>query len=375
MPHQHHHLSAKEAYFEQSQRALRDGSVAAHGQPVGYQQVPVTRTRIISDPVWQWFDEIASGDEAHDDNVRVGTWLYAPHKQPLLPGDLLASNVGGLVEVRISGRELGAYRETSDARAQLGWTLGWRARHQGVRVDVADKPLSAESAAKVLADAEVRLALTNRKLWGSEVYTDDSDVLAMCIHSGWIEYPSTASGEARKEHDDIQMYNPPDVKVTLRIAPRLVDYKESFGGGLWSRNWYGRHDGVSLIVENVELQQGGDYAGRLPGHRGTKQGVKISAKLQAKRAALSQLDELMQQDGNNNGKDPKDAEIAPLTALLDSRKQSVFPLSAVRRGGEEQTGGKGNGPVKAATCAPASSSLFWWNSQDILANLTIFQKA
>ena len=32
-------------------------------------------------------------------------------------------------------------------------------------------------------------SLEHRKLWGTDVYTDDSDVLAMCVHAGWIEAP------------------------------------------------------------------------------------------------------------------------------------------------------------------------------------------
>lgn len=229
--------------------------------------------RIISDSVWAWFDEFDSLSSAsHGDDPRpaayLGSWLYEPWKQPLLPAGVLAGNVAALLEVRISGKMLGLYRERSDPAAPSGWTLGWRARQAGVRVDIQDGvPLGEESIRKQKQQNAgspsfwKQGGLGERKVWGSEVYTDDSDVLAMCVHSGWIEGPakvqlgSALSNDRPSGTEENLLYSPPDLRVTLRVAPRLVGYRESCGGGFWSRNWLGMHDGVSLLVERVDLEK------------------------------------------------------------------------------------------------------------------------
>ena len=128
-------------------------------------------------------------------------------------------------------------------------------------------------------------SLARRKLWGTDVYTDDSDVLAMCVHAGWIEAPRIPnvpewlggggmSGVSRAWADLSQRQEqavggaPPrpaavaqgrssltcDLSVTLRIAPKLILYKGCHRGGIQSRSWGNTHDGVSLVVESVELR-------------------------------------------------------------------------------------------------------------------------
>lgn len=126
-------------------------------------------------------------------------------------------------------------------------------------------------------------SLVRRKLWGTDVYTDDSDVLAMCVHAGWIEAPhipdvpewlggggaptvsqAWAKLAARQERalGTPHRVPPPekggaltcDLSVTLRIAPKLILYKGSPRGGIQSRSWGNTHDGVSVVVESVELR-------------------------------------------------------------------------------------------------------------------------
>ena len=129
-------------------------------------------------------------------------------------------------------------------------------------------------------------SLARRKLWGTDVYTDDSDVLAMCVHAGWIEAPhiphvpewlggggTSAVSKAWAQLTDRQeraMGHAPraaspstsphgtpltcDLSVTLRIAPKLILYKGCHRGGIKSRSWGNTHDGVSLVVESVELR-------------------------------------------------------------------------------------------------------------------------
>ncbi|WFD44404.1 hypothetical protein MPSI1_003072 [Malassezia psittaci] len=136
-------------------------------------------------------------------------------------------------------------------------------------------------------------SLSQRKLWGTDVYTDDSDVLAMCVHAGWIEAPhipqvpewlggggTSAVSKAwnqlcqREEHafgiernasqhsetrQESQLTC--DLSVTLRIAPKLILYKGCHRGGIKSRSWGNSHDGASLVVESVELRPSGYATG------------------------------------------------------------------------------------------------------------------
>lgn len=143
----------------------------------------IHRHRIISDGVWQWLDEFQreQGDAmAHF----AGSFVYEAWRQPLLPMHMLSANVGALLEVRVPGREMGLYREASDRSSAEGWSLGWRARQQGCKVDVDSKPIEAKDVGSPSTDFWSHRGLAERKLWGSEVYTDDSDILAMCVHGG-----------------------------------------------------------------------------------------------------------------------------------------------------------------------------------------------
>lgn len=126
--------------------------------------------------------------------------------------------------------------------------------------------------------------LDQRKLWGTDVYTDDSDVLAMCVHAGWIEAPhipgvpewlsggggrrvakawvALSERQAEQAPRDTAALPPVhiapdtvcDLSVMLRIAPKLILYKGCHRGGVQSRSWGNTHDGVSLVVESVELR-------------------------------------------------------------------------------------------------------------------------
>lgn len=111
-----------------------------------------------------------------------------------------------------------------------------------------------------------------RALWGTGVYTDDSDPVAAAIHSGffrgaWGEdvdesmldleikdthhhAPQPAEGET-----DRRPPVPPsdkDLHVTLLILPKLERYESSVLFGIKSRGWDGTHDGLSFKVLRVD---------------------------------------------------------------------------------------------------------------------------
>jgi len=333
------------------------------------------------------------------DNVLPGIELG-----PVSPTAKLSSSVAkeGRKATTPSGNSASGASATIGPNENKGrWTLGWRGReHEKLRAQIAleegntkeehnrhkrRKPLSAvvlqEAAPEIKNEASEEqvhqgrkraeeaieaawafwsaASLRERKCWGTDVYTDDSDVLAMCIHAGWIEPPSLdldqeriaesaayeeghsrfrrgpglpgwvpsgkamwawkamsatdptdtgaePSGDAvmtdstsRPESDAIKPLSriasstqqvslrqaeprPPDLSVMLRIAPRLIAYRGCLRAGFKSRCWGNTHDGVSLVVESVELKEPG-YA-TAKGRRATKVRLKEMATL--RRAVL-----------------------------------------------------------------------------------------
>lgn len=123
-----------------------------------------------------------------------------------------------------------------------------------------------------------------RALWGTGIYTDDSDPVAAAIHSGYIR------GEWGQDVDismlDLEIKEgyhhapqppaggptgkpaippvPPankDLHITLLILPRLERYESSLMFGVKSRNWEGTHDGMSFKVERIEWVDEGSTRG------------------------------------------------------------------------------------------------------------------
>lgn len=117
-----------------------------------------------------------------------------------------------------------------------------------------------------------------RALWGTGVYTDDSDPVAAAIHSGFIRgawgedvdvdlldleirdtyqhAPKTAQDVGAEDGERPRVPpvppNDKDLHITLLILPRLERYDSSVLFGLKSRAWEGSHDGMSFKVQRVE---------------------------------------------------------------------------------------------------------------------------
>ena len=159
-----------------------------------------------------------------------------------------------------------------------------------------------------------------RKIWGTDVYTDDSDPIVAAIHSGWIrgawsaevdvsileldnidpqdetnpqeqEIKATPNGtkgvdlnggqsaqsESKKEsanglHDLADLHTltlpppggpitPPanrDAHITLLMLPPLEKYAASNFYGVRSRKWGVNHDGMSFKIEKIEFVDEGE---------------------------------------------------------------------------------------------------------------------
>ncbi|KAK4445184.1 protein split ends [Podospora aff. communis PSN243] len=157
--------------------------------------------------------------------------------------------------------------------------------------------------------AAAREEITSRRaLWGTDVYTDDSDVIAACIHAGWIrgEWPEEVDVEllgldegfvvsdakdvkARQQaaHNGPEniLTEPPatgpmavpenrDLHVTLLILPTLEKYASTTRFGIKSREFGGSdnlgkrttHDGLSFMITELRwVTNGGASQNRLRG--------------------------------------------------------------------------------------------------------------
>ncbi|RAH79529.1 Rxt3-domain-containing protein [Aspergillus japonicus CBS 114.51] len=117
-----------------------------------------------------------------------------------------------------------------------------------------------------------------RALWGTGVYTDDSDPVAAAIHSGFIRgawseevdvdlldleirdtyqhAPQTAQDIGLEEGERPRVPPVPpsdkDLHITILILPRLERYESSVLFGLRSRAWEGSHDGMSYKILRTE---------------------------------------------------------------------------------------------------------------------------
>lgn len=142
----------------------------------------------------------------------------------------------------------------------------------------------------VYLDEISRREITKRSaVWGTDIYTDDSDVIAACIHQGWFrgawnEDVAVELLDLEIEVDEPQepfsvdniMTCPPptgpivvpegyECHVTLVILPQLQKYGSMTRFGLRSKEWgYTRegytsaHDGVSFMIHSIEWVRGVD---------------------------------------------------------------------------------------------------------------------
>ncbi|CAI4211646.1 unnamed protein product [Parascedosporium putredinis] len=127
-----------------------------------------------------------------------------------------------------------------------------------------------------------------RAVWGTEVYTDDSDVIAACIHGGWIrgEWPEDVDvnmldldrGIFNDGHTGpVHVPADRDMHVTLLILPKLQKYGSTTRFGIQSRQFGSssrsddgqravEHDGLSFMILGVRwVENGAGAQSRLRG--------------------------------------------------------------------------------------------------------------
>ncbi|KAH0347050.1 Rxt3-domain-containing protein, partial [Aureobasidium melanogenum] len=115
-----------------------------------------------------------------------------------------------------------------------------------------------------------------RAVWGSDVYSDDSDPIAAAVHSGWIrgdfgeynedlrelfkegqedasETPDLNKVYTEKPARPLRAPQKADLHITLLILPALAYYTASTQNFLRSRDWGSDHDGVSYMIHSIEF--------------------------------------------------------------------------------------------------------------------------
>lgn len=220
----------------------------------------------------------------------LGRVIYDPFIDPakLLDADLLRKGVGGKVEIWLDTEwlkgeiwEAGApsHPAVSHPPSPVSEDLSLddesrsndASQIDGMQVD--DEHPSASDLPNVARRREDLppswtlwdlVPLKERKIWGTDVYTDDSDILAACIHSGWLRLGSTAplfgaasaadeAKQKRRRRKKKPTLDHRSLKITIVVAPKLIKYEGSLRAGVWSRTWGNSHDGVSYAIESVEL--------------------------------------------------------------------------------------------------------------------------
>lgn len=172
-------------------------------------------------------------------------------------------------------------------------------------------------------------------LWGTDVYTDDSDVVAACIHGGWIKGEWNEDfdmqmldldhhGEKRRKnkepannidlHSEQLITSPPttgpmpipvdrDLHIDVVVLPRLSKYSATTRFGISSREFGGEfgnrhvaHDGLSFMVHGIRwVENGAQPQARL---RGKARRERMRKAMQEVRVTVS----------NMNGPDSQDNE-------------------------------------------------------------------
>ncbi|KEI41177.1 uncharacterized protein L969DRAFT_15203 [Mixia osmundae IAM 14324] len=185
-------------------------------------------------------DAMAAVSSSTNETPHLGSYRYSPFvgTAEMLPAEVLQRFVGGRFEMIIdtcwlnnAGLWSVSVQGTLDAPQEAGSVIA--SGGEKVKQDWSFWDL------KSIRECQV---------WGTDVYTDDSDVLAMCLHSNWLKFSdSPVSESASKNHEAIA--------VTVRVAPRLLVYAGSLRNGLQSRSWGNSHDGVSLYIESIKATQ------------------------------------------------------------------------------------------------------------------------
>ena len=122
-----------------------------------------------------------------------------------------------------------------------------------------------------LSKEEREQVCLRRAVWGTDIYSDDTDPLAAAIHAGWIRGDWGDSIDAslldinigndttdtkQTEYSAVPscpVLPPPgkDLHLTILLLPTLENYASRISHGIKSRPWGNDHDGLSYRIEKM----------------------------------------------------------------------------------------------------------------------------
>lgn len=170
-----------------------------------------------------------------------------------------------------------------------------------------------------------------RAVWGIDIYTDDSDIIAACIHQGWfkgawpagvdedllgLELTEDGAIPVFQPLDEIWTKPPPsgpadvpksrDLNVNILILPLLDKYSSVTRFGMRSREWGGKydgyhsvHDGLSFMIQSIQWVDGVNGVEGRSVH--DRRALLAQEQREADLEAAKVLEELVL-NGNGNGK-------------------------------------------------------------------------
>jgi phosphoribosyl-ATP pyrophosphohydrolase len=168
-----------------------------------------------------------------------------------------------------------------------------------------------------LQQRERGIICAERYLWGSGIYTDDSDPVAAAMHSGFIKSVNPPGIDEALLERLIEEQTPiidgslapdkpqlieegRDLHITLVVLPQLECYVDSVRFGLKSRRWPSvedatnssssnmdrtPHDGVSFMVLKAEFVDDGTETRRV-GRTGVEKRARLHREMMERKAAF-----------------------------------------------------------------------------------------
>lgn len=97
-----------------------------------------------------------------------------------------------------------------------------------------------------------------RRLYGTRMYTGDSDILLALVHDGWLVYGCQAAGYAWPRRVD-------QVRAIVDVMPSQEHFVGCESNGITSRSWHSRCCGFCFRVDRAWLRWS-DVRARPPLH-------------------------------------------------------------------------------------------------------------
>jgi hypothetical protein len=206
-----------------------------------------------------------------------------------------------------------------------------------------------------LRERERHLIGREQYLWGSGIYTDDSDPIAAAMHSGFIESARPLDAVLERLIEDqnpkIEGLAAPvkpatvsegkDLHITLVVLPQLESYTDSVRYGIKSRSWPERekdgsnpapHDGVSFMVLKTEFLDDG-IMNRRVGRTGQEKRKRLREELADRKRSFEIRDKMVEIQARNREKKGKEqrqqrsAQIIGTKTTLKPEEESLKGVS------------------------------------------------